>query len=62
MERIVSKMKENYLKKINKDYLTHDKKELLEELYRVLKSNEKLSWYIKRLKGKTESVWTYSQG
>lgn len=56
MERIVSRMKENYLKKINKDYLTHDRRELLEELYRVLKSNEKLSWYIKRLKGDAESV------
>ena len=56
MERIVSRMKENYLKDINKDYLTYDRRELLEELYRVLKSNEKLSWYIKRLKGDAESV------
>tara|TARA_R100000234_G_scaffold91834_1_gene60010 strand:+ start:286 stop:456 length:171 start_codon:yes stop_codon:yes gene_type:complete len=56
MERIISKTKEDYLKAINKDYIEYSKKELLEELYRVLKSNEDLSWYIKRLKGEAESV------
>ena len=56
MERIISKTKEDYLKAINKDYIEYSKKELLEELYRVLKSNENLSWYIKRLKGEAESV------
>jgi|TARA_R110000824_G_scaffold97696_6_gene233384 ribosomal protein L20A (L18A) len=56
MERIISKAKESYLKKINKEYPNYDKKQLLEELYRTLKSNEDLSRYIRRLKGKVYSV------
>lgn len=56
MERIISKAKEDYLKTLNKDYIEYSRKKLLEELYRVLKSNEDLSWYIKRLKGEVESV------
>ena len=56
MERIISKKKQDYLSRINKDYIFYEKKELLKELYRVLKSNEELTWYIKRLKGTTDSV------
>tara|TARA_R110002020_G_C16287553_1_gene772196 strand:+ start:672 stop:842 length:171 start_codon:yes stop_codon:yes gene_type:complete len=56
MERIISKKKQDYLSKVNKNYPSYEKKELLEELYRVLKSNEELTWYIKRLKGTADSV------
>jgi|TARA_Y100001951_G_C11136393_1_gene181075 hypothetical protein len=56
MERTISKRKQSYLKKTNGDYLKYSKVQLLEEVYRILKSNEELSWYIKRLKRETESV------
>ena len=56
MERTISKRKQTYLNKTNRDYLKYDKTELLEEVYRILKSNEELTWYIKRLKRETESV------
>mgnify|MGYP003117384642 FL=1 len=56
MERTISKAKVNYLKKTNKSYLEFNHNQLLEELYRVLKSNEELAWLLKRIKRETESV------
>jgi hypothetical protein len=55
MEQL-SKNKQTYLKRTNPSYLKYTKKQLMEELYRVLKSNEELTWFIKRLKGKHQSV------
>jgi hypothetical protein len=55
MEQL-SKNKQKYLKKTNPAYLRYTKKQLMEELYRVLKSNEELTWFIKRLKGEHHSV------
>jgi len=56
MERTISKAKVNYLKKTNESYLEFNHNQLLEELYRVLKSNEELAWLLKRIKRETESV------
>ena len=55
MEQL-SKNKQTYLKKVNPAYLRYTKKQLMEELHRVLKSNEELTWFIKRLKGEHQSV------
>jgi len=55
MEQL-SKNKQTYLKKTNPAYLGYTRKQLMEELYRVLKSNEELTWFIKRLKGEHQSV------
>ena len=55
MEQL-SKNKQKYLKKTNPAYLGYTRKQLMEELYRVLKSNEELTWFIKRLKGEHQSV------
>tara|TARA_Y100001951_G_C11112687_1_gene168378 strand:- start:353 stop:547 length:195 start_codon:yes stop_codon:yes gene_type:complete len=52
----VSQSKKTYLKKINPAYLRYTRKQLMEELYRALKSNEELTWFIKRLKGEEQSV------
>ena len=50
------KDKQKYLKKTNPAYFRYTKKQLMEELHRVLKSNEELTWFIKRLKGEHQSV------
>ena len=55
MEQL-SKNKKTYLRKANPAYFRYTKKQLMEELHRVLKSNEELTWFIKRLKGKHKSV------
>jgi len=55
MEQL-SKNKQRYLKKANPAYFRYTKKQLMEELHRVLKSNEELTWFIKRLKGEHQSV------
>ena len=55
MEQL-SKDKQKYLKKTNPAYFRYTKKQLMEELHRVLKSNEELTWFIKRLKGEHQSV------
>ena len=47
-----------YLDRINPSYLLFNKSELQSELYKVLKSNEELTWFIKKLAEDTESVWT----
>ena len=52
----VSQSKKTYLKKINPAYSRYTRKQLMEELYRALKSNEELTWFIKRLKGEDQSV------
>ena len=56
MNKILSPIKKRYLKRINPSYTYLTKFELQEELYRVLKSNEELSWFIKKLAKETESV------
>ena len=55
MEQL-SKNKQTYLKKTNPAYFRYTKKQLMEELHRVLKSNEELTWFIKRLKGEHQRV------
>ena len=52
----ISQSKKTYLKKINPAYLRYTRNQLLEELHRALKSNEELTWFIKRLKGEEQSV------
>ena len=56
MNKILSPIKKRYLKRVNPAYNYFSKFELQEELYRVLKSNEELSWFIKKLSEDTESV------
>ena len=53
MERTISKAKVNYLKKTNESYLEFNHNQLLEELYRVLKSHQELAWLLKRIKRET---------
>jgi len=55
MEQL-SKNKQTYLKKTNPAYLGYTRKQLMEELYRVLKSNEELTWFIRRLKSEHQDV------
>ena len=52
----INQSKKTYLNKINPAYIRYTRKQLLEELHRVLKSNEELTWFIKRLKGEEQSV------
>ena len=55
MEQL-SKNKQTYLKKTNPAYLGYTRKQLMEELYRALKSNEELTWFIRRLKSEHQDV------
>ncbi len=55
MEKLKT-FEKRYLDRINPSYLLFNKSELQSELYKVLKSNEELTWFIKKLAEDTESV------
>tara|TARA_R100001377_G_C3082104_1_gene72792 strand:+ start:332 stop:496 length:165 start_codon:yes stop_codon:yes gene_type:complete len=48
--------KKRYLDRVNPSYLMFNKSELQSELYKVLKSNEELTWFIKKIAEETDSV------
>jgi len=54
----IKSFKKRYLDRVNPSYLMFNKSELQSELYKVLKSNEELTWFIKKMADDTESVWT----
>lgn len=52
----IKSFKKRYLDRVNPSYLMFNKSELQSELYKVLKSNEELTWFIKKMADDTESV------
>ena len=58
MEKQLKSFQKRYLERINPSYLMFNKSELQTELFKVLKSNEELTWFIKKIAEDTESVWT----
>lgn len=58
MEKQLKSFEKRYLENINPSYTIYNKSELQRELYKVLKSNEELSWFIKKLSVDVDSVWT----
>ena len=56
MNKALNPIKKRYLKRVNPAYTYFTKLELQEELYKVLKSNEELTWFIGKLSQEPESV------
>lgn len=56
MTKALSPIKKRYLKRVNPAYPYFTKIELQEELYKILKSNEELTWFIGKIAEETESV------
>tara|TARA_Y100000015_G_C2342896_1_gene66818 strand:+ start:69 stop:239 length:171 start_codon:yes stop_codon:yes gene_type:complete len=56
MEKELKSFQKRYLERINPSYLMFNKSELQSELFKVLKSNEELTWFIKKIAEDTESV------
>ena len=56
MEKQLKSFEKRYLENINPSYTNYNKSELQRELYKVLKSNEELSWFIKKLSVDVDSV------
>ena len=56
MEKQLKTFEKRYLENINPSYTIYNKSELQRELYKVLKSNEELSWFIKKLSVDVDSV------